>query len=216
MSTRHRPAVTSSLASARSRSRPRRCRCRRRRRPASSWSAVDLAARPPRVRSSSLTARAPSHAGRSEPDIHRLPVQQPRDRAACAISRLSNSATTGVGEGGVCGGIRRRQAIDARARTVTLEDGTRLDYDRLVLAPGIDIRWDGLARLRRSGRRADAARLEGRRADAAAAPSARGDGGRRHRRHVGAGQPVPLPARSLRAREPDRALPQDHESRSRS
>ena len=36
-------------------------------------------------------------------------------------------------------------AVDAQARTVTLADGTRLPYDRLVLAPGIDIRWGALA-----------------------------------------------------------------------
>jgi sulfide dehydrogenase [flavocytochrome c] flavoprotein subunit len=35
-------------------------------------------------------------------------------------------------------------AVDAQARSVTLADGVRLPYDRLVLAPGIDIRWDGL------------------------------------------------------------------------
>jgi sulfide dehydrogenase [flavocytochrome c] flavoprotein subunit len=35
-------------------------------------------------------------------------------------------------------------AVDAQARAVTLSDGARLVYDRLVLAPGIDIRWDAL------------------------------------------------------------------------
>jgi NADPH-dependent 2,4-dienoyl-CoA reductase/sulfur reductase-like enzyme len=35
-------------------------------------------------------------------------------------------------------------AVDAQARTVTLADGARLPYDRLVLAPGIDIRWGAL------------------------------------------------------------------------
>jgi NADPH-dependent 2,4-dienoyl-CoA reductase/sulfur reductase-like enzyme len=35
-------------------------------------------------------------------------------------------------------------AVDAPARAVTLADGTRLPYDRLVLAPGIDIRWGAL------------------------------------------------------------------------
>ena len=35
-------------------------------------------------------------------------------------------------------------AVDAQARAVTLADGTRLPYDRLVLAPGIDIRWGAL------------------------------------------------------------------------
>jgi NADPH-dependent 2,4-dienoyl-CoA reductase/sulfur reductase-like enzyme len=34
--------------------------------------------------------------------------------------------------------------VDPRGRTVTLAGGGRLAYDRLVLAPGIDIRWDGL------------------------------------------------------------------------
>jgi sulfide dehydrogenase [flavocytochrome c] flavoprotein chain len=34
--------------------------------------------------------------------------------------------------------------VDADARAVTLNDGAKLPYDRLVLAPGIDIRWDGL------------------------------------------------------------------------
>jgi NADPH-dependent 2,4-dienoyl-CoA reductase/sulfur reductase-like enzyme len=40
--------------------------------------------------------------------------------------------------------IAQASAIDAQARTVTLGNGTQLAYDRLVLAPGIDIRWDGL------------------------------------------------------------------------
>src|SRR5215472_1901025 len=34
--------------------------------------------------------------------------------------------------------------VDSQARTVTLDTGSTLAYDRLVLAPGIDIRWDGL------------------------------------------------------------------------
>jgi sulfide dehydrogenase [flavocytochrome c] flavoprotein subunit len=35
-------------------------------------------------------------------------------------------------------------AVDPQARTVTLSGGTRLPYDRLVLAPGIDLRWDSV------------------------------------------------------------------------
>jgi sulfide dehydrogenase [flavocytochrome c] flavoprotein chain len=35
-------------------------------------------------------------------------------------------------------------AIDAQTRTVTLSDGGRISYDRAVLAPGIDVRWDAL------------------------------------------------------------------------
>ena len=35
--------------------------------------------------------------------------------------------------------------VDTQGRSVTLADGVRLPYDRLVLAPGIDIRWGALA-----------------------------------------------------------------------
>ncbi len=35
-------------------------------------------------------------------------------------------------------------ALDPHARRVSLRDGSPLDYDRLVLAPGIAIRWDAL------------------------------------------------------------------------
>ncbi|HEU4367041.1 MAG TPA: NAD(P)/FAD-dependent oxidoreductase [Methylomirabilota bacterium] len=35
-------------------------------------------------------------------------------------------------------------AVEASMRAVTLADGRRLGYDRLVLAPGIDIRWGAL------------------------------------------------------------------------
>jgi len=35
-------------------------------------------------------------------------------------------------------------AVDPQARRVTLRGGSALDYDRLVLAPGIAIRWDAL------------------------------------------------------------------------
>jgi sulfide dehydrogenase [flavocytochrome c] flavoprotein subunit len=35
-------------------------------------------------------------------------------------------------------------AVDTQGRMVTLSNGAQVAYDRLVLAPGIDIRWDGL------------------------------------------------------------------------
>jgi NADPH-dependent 2,4-dienoyl-CoA reductase/sulfur reductase-like enzyme len=34
--------------------------------------------------------------------------------------------------------------INSEAHVVTLAEGSRLPYDRLVVAPGIDLRWDGL------------------------------------------------------------------------
>ena len=40
--------------------------------------------------------------------------------------------------------LRRPRPSTRQARTVTLADAAKLSYDRLVLAPGIDIRWDAL------------------------------------------------------------------------
>src|SRR6202048_333386 len=36
------------------------------------------------------------------------------------------------------------RAVDPQSRLVSLSGGSVLGYDRLVLAPGIDIRWDAL------------------------------------------------------------------------
>jgi len=45
---------------------------------------------------------------------------------------------------GVVGAPGTANLVDTQARTIAVGDGTRLRYDRLVLAPGIDIRWDAL------------------------------------------------------------------------
>ncbi|MDB5366106.1 MAG: cytochrome [Rhodospirillales bacterium] len=45
---------------------------------------------------------------------------------------------------GVAVATQAATAIDASLRRVTLADGTVLPYDRLVLAPGIDIAWNAL------------------------------------------------------------------------
>ena len=89
---------------------------------------------------------------------------------------------------------RQRRSMPRR-KTVTLADGSKLPYDRLVMAPGIDINWDASAGLRRSGGREDAACLEGGAADRAAAPAAAGDGRWRPGGDLRAGQSLPLPAR---------------------
>src|SRR5207244_5584289 len=68
------------------------------------------------------------------------------------------------------------------------------------------------ARLWRSRRREDAACLEGGGADDPAAAPARSDGGWRARRDLGAGQSLSLSARAIRARQPDRALPEDEKA----
>ena len=51
---------------------------------------------------------------------------------------------TKIGADGVVLSFGTATAVDAQARAVTLANGTRLPYDRLVLAPGVDLRWDAL------------------------------------------------------------------------
>ena len=48
------------------------------------------------------------------------------------------------GADGVVLSFGTANAVDTQARAVTLANGTRLPYDRLVLAPGVDLRWDAL------------------------------------------------------------------------
>ena len=49
-----------------------------------------------------------------------------------------------VARSGVKVVLQSAEAVDAQARTVTLADGSRLSYDRLVLSPGVDIKWGAL------------------------------------------------------------------------
>ena len=49
-----------------------------------------------------------------------------------------------VTAGGVEVAFATATGVDPQARTVALDTGAKLAYDRLVVAPGIDIRWDGL------------------------------------------------------------------------
>jgi sulfide dehydrogenase [flavocytochrome c] flavoprotein subunit len=49
-----------------------------------------------------------------------------------------------LAETGVTLALQAATAVDAQGKSVTLSGGTRLPYDRLVMAPGIDLRFDGL------------------------------------------------------------------------
>ncbi|HZY23533.1 MAG TPA: FAD-dependent oxidoreductase [Beijerinckiaceae bacterium] len=51
----------------------------------------------------------------------------------------------GVRKDGVEVAIQPATAVDPSRREITLGDGAKLAYDRLVLAPGIDLRFDALA-----------------------------------------------------------------------
>jgi sulfide dehydrogenase [flavocytochrome c] flavoprotein subunit len=50
----------------------------------------------------------------------------------------------GIARSGVTLAMQAATGVDATAKSVTLADGTRLAYDRLIMAPGVDLRWDGL------------------------------------------------------------------------
>lgn len=41
--------------------------------------------------------------------------------------------------------IAEATGIDTHGKTVLLEDGSRVPYDRLIVSPGIDFRWDAIA-----------------------------------------------------------------------
>jgi sulfide dehydrogenase [flavocytochrome c] flavoprotein chain len=49
-----------------------------------------------------------------------------------------------IADGNVTMAFDQASAVDAQTRMVTLAGGARLPYDRLVLAPGIDLRWDSV------------------------------------------------------------------------
>ena len=49
-----------------------------------------------------------------------------------------------VEKGGIDIVRQRATRVDPQARRVVLEDGSSLDYDRLVLSPGVDMRFDSL------------------------------------------------------------------------
>ena len=49
-----------------------------------------------------------------------------------------------LGAAGVTLAFQVATDVDAKSKSVTLRGGTKLPYDRLVMAPGIDLRWDAL------------------------------------------------------------------------
>jgi sulfide dehydrogenase [flavocytochrome c] flavoprotein subunit len=92
--------------------------------------------------------------GRADPRIAVTLVEANRTFTACPFSKgviagLREMSAQQFGYDKLAGdgialAFTTATAVDAQARTVTLATGTRLAYDRLVLAPGIDIRWDAL------------------------------------------------------------------------
>jgi NADPH-dependent 2,4-dienoyl-CoA reductase/sulfur reductase-like enzyme len=58
--------------------------------------------------------------------------------------KLQDFGYNQVAAAGVSTEFAAATAIDPAAKTVTLADGRKITYERLVLAPGIDFRWDAL------------------------------------------------------------------------
>jgi NADPH-dependent 2,4-dienoyl-CoA reductase/sulfur reductase-like enzyme len=72
----------------------------------------------------------------------------PFSNAVIAGFRPLESQTFGYGRlrsAGIKVVHRRITAVATKQRTVRLDDGKQLDYDRLVIAPGVDLRFDAVA-----------------------------------------------------------------------
>ena len=50
-----------------------------------------------------------------------------------------------LGSDGIVLSFSEAKSVDPQTRTITLADTTKLAYDRLILAPGIDFRWGALS-----------------------------------------------------------------------
>ena len=69
-----------------------------------------------------------------------MPVQQ---SCHCRVARAERQQFTynEFAAAGVETAQQEAVGVNPQPRTVTLADGVRLPYDRLVVAPGIDLRW---------------------------------------------------------------------------
>src|SRR5690242_1717001 len=89
-----------------------------------------------------------------DPKLQVTLVEQSKTFTACPFSNNVIAGLRGIeaqqfgydkiAAGGVTVVAQAATAIDASARTVGLADGTSLSYDRLVLSPGVDLRFDAL------------------------------------------------------------------------
>jgi sulfide dehydrogenase [flavocytochrome c] flavoprotein subunit len=91
---------------------------------------------------------------RLDPKIRVTLIEPERTYTACPFSNQVIAGLRGieaqqftydkVAAAGVTVVAQAATEVDSQARTVTLADGTALPYDKLVLAPGIDLRFDAL------------------------------------------------------------------------
>ncbi len=102
-------------------------------------------------------------------------------------------------------------AIDPAAKVVTTSKGT-VSYDRLVVSPGIDFRLEEMKGYNAAANGNHAACMEGRPADRAAAQATGSDEGRRHHGDDRPARSLPLPTRTLRARQHGGPLPEEEQA----
>lgn len=91
---------------------------------------------------------------RLAPSVNVTLIEPNKTYVSCPFSNLVLGGIRGLaaqrfGYSGLAReGIRvihdRAADVDPSAKTVTLAGGQKLNYDRLILSPGIDIRWDAL------------------------------------------------------------------------
>ena len=103
----------------------------------------------------------------------------------------------------------RAVEVDPVGRSVQVSSGQTFAYDKLILSPGIDFRWNDI-----DGYDEAAAEIMPHAWKAGAQthitpPAIERYGGRRRRSHVGPASALPLSTWPIRARQPDRAVSQD-------
>jgi NADPH-dependent 2,4-dienoyl-CoA reductase/sulfur reductase-like enzyme len=91
---------------------------------------------------------------RADPRIAVILVEASRTFTACPFSNLvigglrdierQRFGYDKIAADGIQVAFATAVGVDAQARTVRLDNGSTLACDRLVLAPGIDLRWNGL------------------------------------------------------------------------
>lgn len=89
-----------------------------------------------------------------DPKLQVTLVEQSKTFIACPFSNNVIAGLRGIeaqefgydkiAAGGVTVAVQAATSVDTTARTIGLADGTSLPYDRLVLSPGVDLRFDAL------------------------------------------------------------------------
>ena len=151
------------------------------------------------VRAAAVGPQDRRRAGRAERCVRLVPGQQPRARRQPHAGRHHDAVRRARAPA-----RRDDRASDMVASIDAGEEGRRagfaaptIAYDKLVLSPGVELMWDGVAGPEGRQRLGPhPAGLEGRAGDGGAAPAARGDARRRRLRDHDARGAVPLPARA--------------------